>query len=252
MPVMANPSPLPVFALLSAFLAVPAVSADTTRTAPYRGNAFDTERKAPAYVEENVEGFVGGKHVYTHTSFLGPDGKPMAERRLDFGRHDFKPDYIYRDFRNGYEEGAVVGAKDIRVHFKDSHKDPLKEKRIQVPEPCIINGGVGEFVKQRWADIAAGKRVPFNMVIPARLDYFKFVAYVDRKFALTDAEAKGRKYVPVVIEPKSKVLSMLLPTIVMYEDPATRRLVHYQGIVNVADDKGRSLRVKTEYPGQGP
>ena len=241
-----------VAGLILALAAIRAYSADTTSLPPYRGSAYDTERKAPAYVEEITEKYLGEKHVLTHTSFLGPDGKRMAERSLDFGRHDFKPDYIYRDFRNGYEEGAQVGASDIRVHFRDSSKEPLKEKRIKVPEPCIINGGVGEFVKQRWADIAAGKQVPFNMVIPARLDYFKFVAYVDRKYELTAAESKGRKYLPVIIEPKSTVLSMLLPTIVMYEDVGTKRLIHYQGIVNVADAKGRSLRVKTEYPVMGP
>lgn len=237
---------------IGALFAVPAFCGDTTSAPTYRGIAYDTERKAPAYVEEISERYAGNKHVLTHTSFLGPEGKPIAERSLDFGKHDFKPDYIYRDFRNGYEEGARVGSSDIRVHFRDSSKEPLKEKRIKVPEPCIINGGVGEFVKQRWADIEAGKQVPFNMVIPARLDYFKFVAYVDRKYELTPTEAKGRKYLPVIIEPKSRVLSMLLPTIVMYADVGTKRLIHYQGIVNVADSKGRSLRVKTDYPGMGP
>jgi hypothetical protein len=225
---------------------------DTTASPPYRGSAFDTERQVSAYVEEHVEGFLKGKHVYTHTAFLAADGKRMAERTLDFGRYEFKPDYLYRDLRNGYEEGAQVGATDIRVHFRDSARAPLKEKRIQVPEPCIINGGVGEFVKQRWGELAAGKKVPFNMVIPARLDFFRFVAYVDHKYAMTDAETKGRKYLPVVIEPKSTVLSMLLPTIVMYEDAKTLRLIRYQGIVNVADAKGRSLRVRVEYPDQGP
>lgn len=229
-----------------------AFGADTTAVEPYRGTAWDTDRKAPAYVEEHVEAYLGDRHLSTKTAFLGSDGKPMAERNLDFARHAFKPDYLYRDFRNGYEEGAQVGPGDIRVHFRDSSKEPLKEKRIKVPEPCIINGGVGQFVKQRWAEIAAGKQVPFNMVIPARLDYFKFVAYVDRKYSLTAEESKGRKYLPVLIEPKSTVLAMLLPAIVMYVDVATKRLVHYQGIVNVADAKGRSLRVKTAYPGKGP
>ncbi len=233
-----------------------AAAADTTTTAAYRGSAYDTERQIPAYVEEHREGFVAGKHVYTRTAFLGADGKRIAERELDFASHDFMPDYIYRDLRNGYEEGAKVspekGAAQIHVHFRDSGKSPLKEKDIDVPEPCIINGGVGEFVKQRWSEISAGKQVAFNMVIPARLDYFRFVAYVDHKYTLTSAEAKGRKFLPVVVEPKSTMLAMLLPTIVMYEDVKTQRLICYQGIVNVADAKGRSLRVKTDYPVLGP
>jgi hypothetical protein len=45
---------------------------------------------------------------------------------------------------------------------------------------------------------------------------------------------------------------MLLPTIVLYIDAASKRLIRYQGIVNVADAKGRSLRVRTDYPNLGP
>ena len=243
---------MPLALVLPVFAAFAARASDTTAAAPYRGSAYDTERNAAAYVEEHVEGYVQGRHVYTRTAYLGPDGKPMGDRDLDFARFPMKPDYLYRDFRNGYEEGARVEASDIRVHYRDSAAAPLKEKRIEVPEPCVINGGVGEFVRQRWEEIAAGKKVLFNMVIPARLDYYRFVAYVDRKFALSPAESRGHAYLPVVIEPKSSVLAMLLPTIVLYEDAATKRLLRYQGIVNVADAKGRSLRVRIDYPEKGP
>jgi hypothetical protein len=243
-------------ALIAGAMASLAAASDTTFTAAYRGRAVDMERKTAAYVEEHREGFLAGKHVCTRTDFLGSDGKPMALRTLDFGRFDCKPDYIFRDLRNGYEEGAAVdpakGAAEIRVHFRDSAKAPLKEKRIEVPEPCVINGGVGEFVRRRWEEIAAGKKAAFNMVIPARLDYFRFEAYVNRKYSLAPGEAKGRAYLPVVVEPKSTVLSMLLPTIVLYIDVASKRLIRYQGIVNVADAKGRSLRVLTDYPDLGP
>ncbi len=218
----------------------------------YLGSAYDYEHNVPAYTETQTERYRKGRHVATHTAFAGADGAPIAERTLDFSRHEFDPDYLYKDLRNGYEEGAKTEGGDILVHFRDSKNAARKEKRIRVPGPCIINGGVGKFVKSRWAEIAAGKKVSFNMVIPARLDYYRFEAYVDPKYVLKPEESKGRKYIPVVIEPKNSVLSMLLPIIVMYEDPKTQRMVAYQGIVNVADAKGRSLRVRTTYPTQGP
>lgn len=232
---------------------VPAAAAPRDSAAPaYIGSAFDYEKMVHAYTETQSERYRNGKHVATHTAFAGADGKPIAERTLDFSRREFDPDYLYKDLRNGYEEGAKTEGADILVHFRDSKNSERKEKRIRVPGPCIINGGVGKFVKSRWADLAAGKKVSFNMVIPARLDYFRFEAYVDRKYTLKPEESKGREYVPVVIEPKNSVLSMLLPAIVMYESPGTLRMVAYQGIVNVADAKGRSLRVRTTYPDQGP
>ncbi len=99
----------------------------------------------------------------------------FAQRDLNFTRNDFKPDYLFKELRNGYEDGAA----DNRVHYRDSARAETNETRIQVAEPCIINGGVGEFVRQHWSEIMAGKKVGFNMVIPARLDFFRFVAYID-------------------------------------------------------------------------
>jgi|GEM_PF-886021 len=252
-PTQQHPVPNPASASpTQTVAAVPASSIQDSAAAPYRGSAFDYERKVPAYVEEHLEVFSKGKRTTSRTNFLGDNGKLFAQRDLNFSRNDFKPDYLYKDLRNGYEEGAEVGATDIRVHFRDSAHTEVHEKRIQVPEPCIINGGVGEFVRQHWSEIMAGKKVGFNMVIPARLDFFRFVAYIDHQYVLSPEEAKGRAYQPVVIEPKSSMLAMLLPVIVMYENPANQRLVAYQGIVNVADAKGRSLRVRTTYPGEGP
>jgi hypothetical protein len=230
----------------------PSTPDSTAATRAYRGSAFDTERNVFAYDEEHDEKFAGGKHVATRTVFQSREGKPFAERELDFHLYEFKPDYLFKDLRNGYEEGAKVEANSIKVHFKDSGKSPRREKDIQVPEPCVINGGVGEFVKKNWADLAAGKRVGFNMVVPARLDFFRFVAFADVKRTLSDKESGGRKHKAIVIEPQSSMLRMLLPTIVMYYDLKSLRLIRYLGIVNVADPKGRSLRVRVDYPGEGP
>jgi hypothetical protein len=218
----------------------------------YRGTAFDTERMVPAYSEEHLERFLQGKHIATQTFYTSPDGKPMAERDLDFARFPFKPDYLFKDVRNGYEEGSRVEAADIRVHFRDSAAAPMHEKSLKVPEPCVVNGGLGAFLKENWAGLAAGKRLAFNMVVPARLDYYRFVAYLDVKRALTEKEGVGRTSQAVVIEPQSSLLRMLLPTIIMHYDVKTLRLIRYQGIVNVADAKGRSLRVRVDYPGLGP
>ncbi len=243
---------LPCYALyLIALVAHSTASPDST-SHPYHGSAFDTERNVPAYTEDHKETFLKGKRIASQTVFKAPDEKPMGELTLDFLRFQCKPDYDYKDFRNGYEEGAKADSVSVHAFFRDSARAPLKEKALEVPEPCVINGGVEEFVKMNWEEIVSGKKIPFNMVIPARLDYYRFVAYQDPKYVVPEKEAGGRDYRPVVIEPKNSVLAMLLPTIVMYYDVKTKRLIRYQGIVNVADAKGRSLRVKVDYPGLGP
>lgn len=213
----------------------------------YRGEAVDTERGGPAYSEEKLEKFQGGRQIGTYTKFLSPNGNPQGELHLDFTHFTCKPEYAYKDFRNGYEEGSQVLGKEIRVYFRDSSRTPLKEKKLQVPEPCVVNGGVGPFLRQNLKALESGQRVPFNMVVPARLDYYKFITYVDPKRTLPGKSTGDRPYRAMVIEPENSLLRMVLPTIVIFFDQATLKMICYQGISNVADKKGRSLRVRVDY-----
>ncbi len=146
--------------LLYALIAAPVLAASDSTALMCKGYAYDTERHIPAYIETRQERIQFGKLSATETKFTSPEGKLIADLHLDFVRFPFKPDYAYRDFRNGYEEGATVEASCIRAYFRDSARAVRKEKALDVPEPCVINGGVGEFVKSHWAEITAGKKSP--------------------------------------------------------------------------------------------
>jgi len=226
-------------------------SPDSTLT-PYHGTAFDLERKTPAYSEVNCENYHNGKLLRIKTTFSGQDGKPLARKNLNFEQYPYKPDYVFNDERTGYEEGAKVESQVIVVHYRDSTHAPLCQKSIQVPEPCIINGGVGIFIKQNWEKLMAGNRLAINMVIPARLDYYGFVVYGDVTKTLPIGETGGRETKAIVVAPTSSILKFLISPIVIYYDVKTLRMIRYQGIVNLTDAKGRSLRVKIDYPELGP
>jgi hypothetical protein len=220
---------------------------------PYVGEAYDLAQGRHVYTEEHSERILAGKHVGTHSLFKNPQGLTMAERDLDFSRSLLKPDYTFKDLRNGYEEGARVGQDGkVRVYFRDSLKAPFQEKHLHVPEPCVINDGLNRFLKANWKSLEAGRRIPLNLVVPARLDFYRFVAYVDPGRVISRKEAGGRTAKAVVIEPESRFLRMVLPPLVAYYDLANLRMVRYQGLVNLNDARGKSLRVRIDYAGLGP
>ena len=232
---------------------VPVGSTREQTVPPFGGKALDTEHgMRPAYSEEHRERYLDGRHVGTFSLFKTPDGGPLGERELDFTRSTYMPDYRFKDMRNGYEEGSRVDGDQVHVYFRDSLRAPREEKHLRVPEPRVVNGGLIPFLKQNWKVLEAGGRLPFNMVVPARLDYYRFVAYGDSTLVPSGKETRGRKCRAVVIEPQNALLRALLPSIVCVYDVATLRLVRYQGISNIADAKGRSLRVRIDYPGLGP
>jgi hypothetical protein len=230
-----------------------APGAPSASASAYGGNAVDIEHDMrPAYHEEHSERVLDGKCLATHSLFKDPAGRTMAERELDFSHFPYKPDYVFKDLRNGYEEGSHVDGKGIHVYYRDSLHAAPHEKTLSVPEPCVVNGGFNPFLKENFKELEAGKRIPFYMVIPARLDYYRFVAYMDSTRNLSDKESMGRKSKVVVVEPQSAILRLVLTPIVIAYDVSNLRMIRYQGIVNVADAKGRSLRVRIDYPGQGP
>jgi hypothetical protein len=206
-----------------------------------------------AYFEANIETLAAGKSVATKTVYQDPQGHPLAERNLDYSHFPYKPGYAFKDFRNGYEEGARVEAGRVVAYYRDSTRAPLKEKKLEVPEPCVVNGGFNPYLKANWKFLEGGKRLNFQMVIPARLDYYRFAAYIDSTRLPPKSETGGRNCKTVVVEPQSAILRMVLSPIVITYDVANLEMVRYEGIVNVADNKGRSLRVRVDYPpGRGP
>jgi len=236
--------------ILGVFLVVPALSAAleaNPNPPPYLGEAYDLKSYQLVYRESHQEYFTNGLKTGTYTSFQDPQGHVIAERRLDFSRSSVKPDYTFKDFRDGYEEGANVLGAQVRVFYRDAGEEKLHEKVLTVPEPYVIDGGFNAFLKQNWDSLTAGRRIHFHFVAPARLDYFSFVAHED-----PGRVPKGKIARAFVVEVDNSLLRLLVSPIVVLYDPSTRRMMQYQGISNIGDGKGKSLKVNLVYPETGP
>ncbi len=225
---------------------------DLTEVA-YRGDVYAGKDSIPLYTERGVEKHDKGKLMTAITRFINPQGELMAERSLDFNRFPFQPDYSLRDYRLGYEEGVVQQAQGLRVYFREKSGERLQEKYLKVPDPCVVDAGFNAYLKAHWPQLRQGKRVGFHLVIPARLDYFRFAAYIDSARSHRESLALKRSVSAVVIEPESRVLRVLLPPLVAYyaEDYGLR-MVYYTGIASLNDDKGKALKVRIRYHGNGP
>lgn len=230
-------------AFLSALLAA-AAWCDTTAVT-YRGVAADQKTGRDLYTERHTQEMVGGRLGVLRTEFLHLDGKKFAERTLDFSASPSKPDYRLEDFRTGWVEGAEAGKEGIRVYCQKGKGKVLKDKRLKVPDPAVIDGGFNEYLKAHMADLDAGKKLSFNFVVPSYLNYFRFVAYMDK------AAGKGGVKV-LTAEPQNAVLRLVAPKIQVSYDPATGKMTAYKGISNVAKDGGGNQYISLVYPEGGP
>ncbi len=245
MPHVLTPSHGLFFALaLTGFGSLQSVEANP---APYQGQAYDLGKGQLLYTETHQESFSNGQKTAIYTLFQNPQGQPIAERHLDFSRSPMQPGYIFKDFRNGYEEGAAVSGNRVRVYYRDSQASPLRQKSLNVPEPFVIDGGFNNFLKQNWDSLTAGHRLHFHFVAPARLDYYAFVAHEDARRV-----PKGMPARAFVVEVDNALLRLLVSPIVILYDSSSRKMMQYQGITNIHDARGNGLKVRLIYPEPGP
>jgi hypothetical protein len=230
----------------------------------FKGQAYEPETSAMLYSEKFDVKLEGAGPVSLKTEYRNPAGALIAERTLDFSRHPFKPEYRLIDLRDGYEEGARVleaesgktkkNTSRVRVYVRENRDKEPREKILEVPEPCVIDGGFNVFIKAHWDELAAGKRVPFNFVASARRDWFAFEA-VPAGFDEASAEEStpaGGATRTFVVRPQNGALRLLVVPIRVTYDVATRRITEYRGISNVNKSRGKSFKVRILYPALGP
>lgn len=214
--------------------------------AGYRGVATDLESGRPAYVEHHVERFEDGRLLGLGTLYRDPSGDTIAMRSLEFRVSPYLPDYRLEDFRNGSLEGARPESASVVVYCRKGRGGPLKKKRLAVPDPAVLDGGFTNFLKAHWDELGEGRTVRFNVIVPARLDYYRFAAYEDKA---ASRSLKGAKV--MVAEPESRVLRLLAPRIEFTFDVADRRLLKYEGVSNIPKEGGGNQKVRLGFPEGG-
>lgn len=212
-------------------------------TDSYTGYAYKEGVTKPVYTEKFTDKSVDGKPTETTTKYYDAGNKLIAQRSLNFSKSTFAPDFKTEDFRTGYQEGAEMKGKKFRLFVKESKDDKLKEKIISIPSPAVADGGFNQYIKANWSELEKGTALVFNFAVASRLDYYKMRAV---KISSTDKTMK------VKIEPERKILRMLASPIVVNYDTHTKRILSYEGISNITDEKGDNFTIKLIYPEKGP
>lgn len=213
----------------------------------YEGIAIDNKSLEFIYKEIHEELFEEGKHIRTITSFVCDQNNEFAKRELDFRNSFQKPTYRLMDKRSGLmEEVTYKGNNQFEIRYRKNTKSKLKEKSIFVPEPAIVDGGFNYFIKNNWDRILSEEQLNFNFLSVAFQDYFSF-----RIYRVKEKETKN-KIVVLKMETQSALLRMLMNPIYISYDLNTRRILKYEGISNIRNNKGSSYKALLQYPELGP
>ncbi len=201
--------------------------------------AYDLNNNQFLYSEERIQYDQGGKPGEWNFTYRDPDGKVIVKRKVNFKKNVHIPDYSLEDTRDGYLEGSEWKNGQVRVFARRTGNDPLKEKWISVPEPAVVDAGFNFFIETNWNKLMNGETMHFNFIAPIEQDYFKFRLLKDKE--LTEG---SRNLVRFRLEIDNFLLRIFVKPILVTYNQATKQLAYYEGISNINDEKGKSLRVK--------
>jgi hypothetical protein len=210
-----------------------APSVDLPAIERFRGVARSQDG-AVAYVESHEVRMSGGRVTSAETRYDGPDGQPIARLVSEYLPGSFAPDYEFQDLRSGAREGVRRADDGVRL------QDGNRSKVLPMPEdvPLVAGQGLDRYARAHLDSLARGEVLRVSLALPGRLDTFGFQLRGERL-------ENGR--VRVRFEPTSFFLRLLAPSLEGEYDTATRRLVRYVGMSNVAAEDGSPQQVEIAY-----
>lgn len=189
---------------------------------------------AIAYVETHEVRMVDGQVADAETRYALDDGRTIARLVSVYAPGSFVPDYEFEDLRSGSREAVRRAPDGVRL------VDGQREVTLPVPDdiPLVAGQGLERYARAHLDALARGETLRVRLALPGRLDTFGFRI---RGEPLPDGRLRVR------FEPSSIVLRILAPSVEGDYDLATRRLLRYSGVSNVAAADGSTQQVEIAY-----
>jgi hypothetical protein len=213
-----------------------------TETVTRRGEAFSPKTGRLLWLEEHRETWVDGRPEKSEVVYSSPDAKPFARKTLAFGRLRGIPDFRLEDSRDGYVEGAENDVKGVRLFCRRKAGKPIEAETHRSSPDLVADAGVEEYIRSNWDRLVAGEKLEFRFAVPYERDFFRFNV---RK---VDARRKdGKETVRFRLSLSNPLLRAVADPIDITWDSAARRVVEYEGLTAINDERGKSTVAKVVY-----
>jgi hypothetical protein len=233
--------------LAAAALSVPAWAQDGTYT--FNGYAYDLDSGKFLYTEVHRQAIAGERWVGGTIHYYAPDGSRIGHKTLDFSQDPYLPLYqLDLVTGGGYMEGIKALTDDgIEMQKKGYGSAKVRTASIKRKGAVVADSGFHSFLRDRFADLVAGKTVEFTFAVSGELDSYKF-----RARRVGDATFEGQPAVHLKVE-SATLLRFVAPHLEVLYEPTQRKLLEYRGISNLHDPRTfEPYEVRIIYPSKRP
>jgi hypothetical protein len=190
------------------------------------------------YVEHHTVLYKNGKVSQSETIYYDAASEQIGDLVSNYSHGPQFGSYSFRDIRAQYEDGAKVQVDQIRLFRRASPEADLEDGFLPKEDNQIVGQGFHQFIVQNLERIAQGEIFHVRLVMPSRLDQYRF--------RIIKRRIEGNTlYIRLEID--NWFLRLFAPHIDTEYDLQTRRLLRYEGVSNLEDASGKHSKVTITY-----
>ena len=214
--------------LLAFALVMPAVAGASLEF--QEGIARNPDSNTVLYRERHWLRSDDGRPIERLVLYLCPNGQVFGRKRVDYQRSATAPAFRFDDARVGYVEGLRNGPEPV-LFYRASADAP--ERSAALPSNQLVaDAGFDEFIRRHWSTLAAGAAVPLDFALPARLQSFGFSL---RRIGTGRVAGEPAWIFRLRL---AGILGWIAPHIDVSYGQQSRRLLSFEGLSNIRDDRG--------------
>lgn len=229
----------PLLALVALVVVAPAGAASLSVE---EAQAHAAGGGALLYREQHFLRSEAGRPLERLVVYRCPAGPAFARKRLDYSVSAQAPDFQLDDVRSGYREGLRRLQGRVELFFRARSGGGERHAGLATA-PAVADAGFDEFIRAHWQALVGGGALPLQFAVPSRLRSMGFLV----------ARAGSAR---IAGEPAwvfrlrlEGWLGLVAPSIEVSYSQASRRLLSFQGLGNLRDDRGgQPLQVRIDFP----
>jgi hypothetical protein len=171
------------------------------------------------------------------TNYLDSNGQVFAKIQSNFDKNKIVPDYEFQDYRQKLREKVTLEPSGQKINIEFEKAGKIENNTLEIKKNSVLSQGFHNFILSQFKNLA-DKKLEVYFVVTNRSDQYKFVVQNEKIEA-------GKMFIS--IKPANFFLNAIVPTIKLVYEIESRRLLTFEGLTNIDDSNGKTLRAKIDY-----
>jgi len=177
----------------------------------------------------------------------------IAKKKLSYKNNLLQPQVRQEDLRHGELRQVLfsthnTGIPIIEIQYKQPNAEEESKVSVDISDSLVIDAGFDEAVRKNWAQLLRGKIIKIDFLSPVHLKTFNLsILRTENERFMIPVEGVNKEEVSFVIRPSNHFISLFAKPLLLTYDKNNKRLLAYNGNVNITDKEGKTMEATIRY-----